>query len=172
MKKLITLTLLINFMIAVTSCSIKKDSLEPLDVGTVAPDFTLQSSMGDEIKLSDFDNKVILLFFFGNSCPTCKAAAPSVESRLVIPYSSRTDYTVLGLDQWNGNSASVESFMKTTGVSFPLLLDASSIAAKYSTTYDRLIVIDKQGYIAFSGSQGAASDIGEVKEKIDTLLAG
>ena len=135
-----------------------------------APAFTLSSMVGGEEKLSDFQNKVVVLFFFGNSCPPCKAAAPSIESMLVTPYASRTDYKVLGLDQWNGNLASVQTFKTATNVTFPLLLNAATVAANYKTTYDRLVIIDKAGNISFTGSQGAANDIEAVKTRVNTLL--
>jgi len=34
-----------------------------LEVGTLAPDFKLQSTTGDEISLSDFRGKKVILFF-------------------------------------------------------------------------------------------------------------
>lgn len=135
-----------------------------------APAFELNSLSGSKIKLADYSNKVVVLFFFGNTCPACIGAAPSVESMLVTPFASRTDYQVLGLDQWNGNQALVESFKTKTGVTFPLLLNASVVASNYKTTYDRLVVIDKSGNIAFSGSQGAGSDASTVKDKVKSLL--
>ena len=48
----------------------------------------------------------------------------------------------LGLDVWDGNSSSVDAFETVTEVSFPLLLNASSVARDYETTYDRIVVID------------------------------
>lgn len=137
---------------------------------TKAPAFSLTSSDGNQVKLSDFSGKVVVIFFFGNSCPSCKAAAPSIQSKLATPYSSNSNYQILGLDQWDGNSASVQSFKTATGVSFPLLLTASSVAASYKTTYDRLVVIDKSGNIVFSGKQGASSDVDTVKAKVEELL--
>ena len=135
-----------------------------------APAFTLASEAGGEVKLSDFPNKVVVLFFFGNTCSSCKATAPSIESMLVTPYASRNDYMLLGLDQWNGNLASLQAFRTATNVTFPLLLNASAVAASYKTTYDRLVVIDKAGNIAFTGSQLASSDLAAAKAKINSLL--
>lgn len=163
----LTLALLFSIVTLISSCS-KDDQTEPL-MGE-APGFTANSLGGNEVMLSDYAGKVVVLYFFGNNCPSCKAAAPSVESMLVEPFASRRDYQLLGLDQWNGNSASVEAFKNVTGVSFPLLLNAAAIAAEYKTTYDRLVVIDKDGQIAFSGTQIAANDISAVKEKVEMLL--
>lgn len=162
----------------VTSCSSNNESsvtppisnTPPASTGSKAPDFSLNSSDGKQLKLSDYNNKVVVLFFFGNTCPSCKAAAPSIESKLAAPYANNSNYQIIGLDQWDGNAASVQSFKSTTGVSFPLLLNASSTAANYKTTYDRLIVIDKSGNIAFSGTKLAASDADAAKSKVDELL--
>jgi len=52
-----------------------------------------------------------------------------------------------------------------------LLLNASSIASDYKTTFDRIFVIDKAGNIAFNGTQSASSDIAAAKAKIMELLA-
>ena len=114
-----------------------------------------------------YSGKVVLLFIFGNGWSACRAVAPDIESELVTPYANRNDYAVLGLDQWDGNASSVESFKRATGISFPLLLNSSGVVADYKTTYDRLVLIDKDGLIIFSGSQVAAADIQTVKEKID-----
>lgn len=35
-----------------------------------APAFSLQTSTGENINLSDFEEKVITLFFFGHGCPS------------------------------------------------------------------------------------------------------
>ena len=85
-------------------------------------------------------------------------------------YGSRSDYQILGIDQWDGNAAKVQSFKTVTNIAFPLLLNGSSVAASYKTTYDRIVVIDKTGKIMFSGTQGASSDIAAAKAKIDELL--
>ncbi len=164
--------LLFVFLISlfVSSCDKSNDDMMPLTDGD-APDFSLNSLNGTQVMLSEFNNKVVVLFFFGNTCPSCKAAAPSVQSNLVTPFASRSDYQILGLDQWDGNQASVQSFKTITGVTFPLLLNASPVAALYKTTYDRLLVIDKNGSIAFSGSQSASLDIAAVKQKVEMLLS-
>jgi peroxiredoxin len=156
-------------MVFVLSCEKESENTTPL-MEVEAPEFSLGSLSGMPVMLSDYNDKVVVLFFFGNNCPSCKAAAPAIESMLAAPFASRADYQIIGLDQWNGNAASVQAFKTATGVSFPLLLNAASVAAEYKTTYDRLVVIDKTGNIVFSGTQGAAADIETVKQKVETLL--
>lgn len=137
-----------------------------------APAFSLQTSTGEDINLSDHEGKVVTLFFFGHGCPPCRGIALSVQDQLADPYSSNDDYVILGLDVWDGNSSSVDAFETVTGVSFPLLLNASSVARDYETTYDRIVVIDQNGGISFSGMQAVSSDLETAKTHIDSLLSG
>jgi peroxiredoxin len=173
-QNMLKVSLVALFLIVLNSCSSDSDSpavvTPPVASGTTAPEFSLTSLSSSTVKLSDSKNKVVVLFFFGNSCPSCRAAAPSVNSQLNTPYASRGDFQMYGIDQWDGNAASVQNFQTVTGVSFPLLLMGSSVAASYKTTYDRIVVIDKTGKIMFSGTQNASSDIVAAKAKIDALL--
>lgn len=76
----------------------------------------------------------------------------------------------MGLDQWNGNTSAVQGFKDATNVTFPLLKNASSVASSYGTTYDRLLIIDKEGKIHFKGTQLANKDIDTVVTKVNALL--
>lgn len=162
----------LGLLISFSSCS-KDETDNPVitpSTGTMALAFELKSLTGSTVKLSDFKDKVVVLFFFGNACPSCKAAAPNIQTMLQGTFGSNPGFMLVGLDQWDGNAAAVESFMKSTGVTFPLLLMASPTAKAYSTTYDRLVVIDKSGNIMFDGKQGAGSDLAAAKTKIEMLL--
>jgi peroxiredoxin len=175
MIRFATFVMLFGAFLAFTSCSNDDDDMEPVvtpdnSKGTMAPAFELKSLAGTTVKLSDFKNKVVVLFFFGNTCPSCKAAAPSIQTMIQNNFGSNASFMLVGIDQWDGNMASVESFMKSTGVTFPLLMMGSGTAKAYSTTYDRLVVIDKAGNIMFSGTHGAASDLAAAKAKIEMLL--
>ena len=50
------------------------------------------------------------------------------------------------------------------------LLSGSSTASTYSTTYDRLAVIDKNGVLSYKGTQNASSTIQSAKTAIDEAL--
>ncbi|MDP3311921.1 peroxiredoxin [Lutibacter sp.] len=176
-QNMLKASLVALLLIALNSCSGDDDSSNNTTTppptgsnGVTAPDFSLTSLDNTTVKLSDSPNKVVVIFFFGNECPSCKAAAPKINSDLYAPYASNANFKFYGIDQWDGNAAKVQSFKTITGVGFPLLLMGSSVAASYKTTYDRLVVIDKAGKIAFSGTQGASSDVNAAKAKIDELL--
>jgi peroxiredoxin len=166
--------LLIGLSIILFSCQEEK-TMDPNQEMNENPDdsklnFELKALSGETLKLQDYQNKVVVLFFFGNACPSCKASAPSIQTKLQDKYGSNSNFALIGLDQWDGNSASVQSFKSATGVTFPLLLMASPAARAFSTTYDRLLVVDKSGKIAFMGKQLAGSDLDAVVSKVEELL--
>ncbi len=134
-----------------------------------AADFSLISDAETKVKLSDYKGKVIVLFFFGNGCSSCKATSPSIQSTFGTSYDSKK-FQIIGLDTWDGNLASVQSFKKFSDLSFPLLLNASAVAKTYNTTYDRLVVIDKEGFIRFKGNKLAGNDLDNAKKSVDDYV--
>ena len=165
----------------IMSCSSPDEEISPDDPdgddmmmsdgnSSAAPGFELTALDGTKVKLSDQKDKVVVLFFFGNTCPSCKSVAPDIQQKLNEDYKDEMDYVILGLDVWDGNNSSVQSFKDNTNVTFPLLLKASAVSKSYNTTYDRLVVIDKSGKIAHSGSRAATNDLTTVKSKVDDLL--
>lgn len=139
-------------------------------VGTTAPAFTLTSSIGNQINLFDFNNKVVVLYFFGNDCPYCIAEGSVIEDSLVKPFLNHSDYVLLGLDFWNGSMDLVKSFQQSSGASFPLLLDAGDVALNYKTTYNRIVIIDKNKNVVFSGTQCVTKDLSAIRQQLDLLL--
>jgi peroxiredoxin len=136
----------------------------------LAPDFKLDTYDGNTISLADLKDKVSVIFFFGNACPPCKSVAPSIETKLNKEFQSNDKYRIIGIDQWDGNAASVERFKNDTGVTFPLAIKGSSVASAFGTTYDRLVVITTKGKVAFKGKSIAANDMDQVISKVIELL--
>ena len=66
MKNSIVLNILTLTILTLAACSSINNSDEPIEVGNKAPEFTLQSLEGNQVKLSDFSGKVVLLFIFGS----------------------------------------------------------------------------------------------------------
>ena len=139
--------------------------------GSKAPDFSLTSTDGGIINLFDYNNKVIVLFFFGNDSPASKTIAQDIEKTLIDSTDNKSDFVVLGVDFFNGNMNSVRAFKRETSSTYPLLLNAGNVGTVYNTTYNRIVIIDQKQNIVFSGTQDASKDITTVKEKLNNLLA-
>lgn len=135
-----------------------------------APVFKLVNTSGDTIKSSSYIGKVLVIFFFGNTCPFCLAVGPKVQTEIANFYQSNPKFSIIGIDAWNGNLSQVNSFRTNTGISFPLLLMGGQVTNDYETSYDRIVIVDTNNNIVYRGSQRVSSDINNVKLKLANLL--
>ena len=142
-------------------------------VGDTAPDFTYQNLSGDTVKLSDYQGKVVFLFLFGNGCSNCKLIGNDTETKVQEVYGTRDDFQAIGLDLWNSTSSvtTVTAFKSTTKITYPLLLKAGDMEEDYKTTYDRVIVIDREGKIRHKGSTVVYNDLDAAIGVIEGLFA-
>lgn len=153
MKK-VQLFLLVNLII--TSIGMGQE------IGNPAPDFTLQDQNGQSFTLSEQVGKVVVIFVFGYSCPYCVSSGPVIEENLVKPYSGNEDYIIVGVDIWDGAAGAVATFRNNTGLTIPLLLNASGLASSYNTVQDRLFVVDKEGLLVHRSNTAAINDYNSV----------
>lgn len=155
---------------AITSAGMMM-SLAAQDVGSAAPDFTADLLGGGQFTLSDHSGKVVLIYFFGNGCPYCIAAGPSVNA-IYTDHQENPGFVAVGLDTWNASSSaeSVAGFASSAEVTFPLAIKAGAVATDYGTTYDRLAVVDQDGILQHKGTAAAANDIENTRTVIEGLL--
>lgn len=140
------------------------------DVGETAPDFTLKTLSNQDYKLSDNRGKVILVFLVGYGCPLCIASAPTVKSTVIDEYIGNSNFQTVVIDTWNGSTSAFQNFKNSTGLPGVFLQNGGNVATSWSTTYDRLVVIDAEGVMTFKGSSAASSDANSAKQAVQTAL--
>ncbi len=144
------------FLIFLAGCSTtSSDSSTGSTPNIPAPNFTHTSLDGAEVSLSDFQGKVVYLFFYGAGCPHCRTNGPITESRINQEFNGNPNFVALGLDTWNQSSADNISFRNTTGITYSLLLNARQTLVNYygsSSAYDRSVVINAEGLIIYQGN--------------------
>lgn len=128
-------------------------------VGDPAPDFTLSTDAGYNFTLSENEGKVIFIFFFGYACPHCLANGNNTETAIYEVYKNNHDFVAIGIDTWDGNESGVASFKSSTDITYPLCYMGSSVESTYLTTYDRIVVIDKEGVIRYKSTANATAEI-------------
>ncbi len=135
-----------------------------------APTFTLETTTGDAITSTQFKDKNLVIFFFGYNCPPCKAVGPDIEKELHQQFKDKSDFAIIGADQWEGNNAGVDNFQSTTGITFPLGRKGADMAKAFGTTYDRLVVVNKENKIVYSGNSIATNNLDEVVDIVKGLV--
>ncbi len=126
--------------------------------GRIAPDFSLTSTDGKMIKLSDYRGKVVVVDFWATWCPPCKAEIPD----FIKLYSQHKDegLQMIGISLDEGGLKDVKPFMKEYGINYPIVMGTEEVVSAYGgirgipTTF----VIDKTGHVrgAFEGYRSAS----------------
>lgn len=173
MKYTSLIVLLISFVLSGCSATNSGSSLDD-QIGEVAPLFTHTSLTGEEVSLIELRGKVVYIFFYGANCPHCRSNGPVTETQIHQQFESNPDFVALGLDTWNNSGSSNTSFRNITGITYPLLLNARQSLVNYygnSGAYDRSVVIDAEGKIAYMGNGFVNTDVSNVVDVIERELA-
>ena len=114
-------------------------------VGTPAGDFTLQDVAGEQVSLSDFRGKTVLLSFWATWCLPCKAELPTIEK--IYEQHKDKDVVVLAVD--DESKVTITKFLNDHHYGFTVLMDHKrtlfrKLAVRFIPT---VLVINDQGII-------------------------
>jgi peroxiredoxin len=113
-----------------------------------APDFTLKSNNGNNLKLSEYRGEVVLINFWASWCGPCRQEMPVLEE-LHNRYKS-LGFTVLGVNV-EEDPRQARKLIQDMAVSFPVLFDTQSIVSKQ---YDVVampssVLVDRSGNLRY-----------------------
>jgi peroxiredoxin len=123
-------------------------SLSAGDVkGMAAPDFTLPTIDGKDVKLSDYRGKAVLLNFWATWCGPCKLEIPWFLE-LQKQYASQ-GFVVVGVSMDDDPKKDVPPFAKEMKIDYPILAGTEAVADQYGGVEGLPIsfYIDKNGKI-------------------------
>ena len=117
-----------------------------INIGEIAPDFTLLDLDGNEIGLSRFRGKVVFVNFWATWCPLCRAEMPDIES-LYQEYKGK-GLVVIGIDIME-SEATVRQFVQQGGYNWIFVLDSTgAVTANYDIrAIPTSFFIDREGVI-------------------------
>jgi peroxiredoxin len=115
---------------------------------SMAPDFTLKSREGVNIKLSELRGQVVMVNFWASWCGPCRQEMPLLQ-QLYERYES-LGFSLLGVNV-DEDRAAADKILKELPVSFPILYDERS---EVSQTYQvkampSTFMIDRDGQIRY-----------------------
>ncbi len=135
-----TLTLLLSLLTAGSALA--------LDVGAAAPDFTLKSRSGENIKLSELRGEVVMVNFWASWCAPCRQEMPLLEE-LHDRYSD-LGFTLLGVNVEEDSNAALD-MLKEIPVTFPVLFDNRNTVSKLYNVVamPTTVILDRDGTVRF-----------------------
>lgn len=138
---------------------IKKTNIMSIEVGQMAPDFEAKIENGESIKLSDYQGKKVVLYFYPkDATPGCTAQACNLRDNYDTLI--KAGYIVFGIS--SDAEKSHQKFIEKQSLPFSLIADTdlkvheaygtwvekSMYGRKYMGTARTTFVIDEQGKIA------------------------
>lgn len=115
-----------------------------IEIGKLAPNFTLENLDGEEVSLEDYRGKIVMLNFWATWCPYCVREMPDMDKL----QKENDDFVILAVDV-KEEKAKVEKYINEGGYEFEVLLDIEGDTARtylisnYPTSY----FIDKEGIL-------------------------
>ncbi len=136
--------LLVKFALFSFICSLAFSAIA--NAKTAAPDFTLKSRDGKNVRLSDLRGQVVLLNFWASWCGPCRQEMPILDE-IHNKYKS-LGFSVLGVNL-DAKSSKAISYLKDTPVSFPVLYDPKGeVSSQYGVqAMPSTVIIDKDGNV-------------------------
>jgi peroxiredoxin len=139
------------------------------DTAPAAPDFTLKSASGSNIKLSELRGQVVMINFWASWCGPCRQEMPLLE-KMYQRYQP-LGFTLLGVNV-EPNTADAQKLLKDIPVSFPILFDTTSevsklyrVAAMPSTA-----LVDRDGKVRYLHQGYVPGDEAKYEKQLRALL--
>jgi len=130
----------ILLMQAVAASSVK--------VAQPAPDFTLKSLSGPNLRLEEYRGRVVLINFWASWCGPCRQEMPILD-RLHQRYED-TGFAVLGVNV-EGKVDPAQEIVDKTKVTFPVLIDeGQTVSELYELeAMPSTVVVDRDGVVRY-----------------------
>jgi alkyl hydroperoxide reductase subunit AhpC len=152
------------------------------DIGSPAPDFTLNGTLGSEdteVSLSDFKGKNLVVVFYPlDFSPVCSVQIPNFNEKVDEIRAKNAEVIAINRDSAYAHKAWSEHL---GGIKFPLLADMNLEVSKQfgmaleqvGITNRGVILIDQEGKIAFKHVEDAPPDdtlaVNQVLSELDKL---
>ncbi len=113
-----------------------------------APDFTLPSNKGQNMRLNEMKGQVVMINFWASWCGPCRLEMPILEE-LYSRY-SQAGFTILGVNV-EPDSNKADKIVDERSISFPVLYDKESIVSELYEVeaMPSTVLIDRNGNMRY-----------------------
>lgn len=123
-------------------------NVHAVGIQDTAPDFTLKSLEGSNLRLEEYRGQVVLINFWASWCGPCRQEMPLLD-RLHHRYED-TGFAVLGVNV-EGEAAPAQEIVDKTNVTFPILIDdGQKVSEMYNLqAMPSTVVVDRDGVVRY-----------------------
>lgn len=139
------------------------------EMNEAAPDFTLKSLSGKNLKLSEYAGNVVLLNFWASWCAPCRLEMPLLND-LHNKY-EKLGFVVLGVNV-EEQTDKARSYIADRPVDFPILFDdTNSVSKKYNViAMPTTVMIDRNGNMRYLHQGYKPGDEKKYKKMVKKLV--
>ncbi len=126
---------------------------EGITVGSLAYDFTLKDYDGNDVSLSDYRGKIVILNFWASWCGPCREEMPDFQKIQdnITADGEGADTVILAVNMTDGQYETKDTaskYMKDQGYTYPLVFDDGSVSTLYKIYYiPETFILNKDGII-------------------------
>ncbi len=131
-------------------------------------DFTLLDLKGEEVSLSDFEGKIVVLNFWATWCPPCKAEIPDFIEVCKLYEDRGVQFIGVSVDRDTGD---LKKFVNDFNINYPVLVDGTidNVAPRWKISgIPTTFILSKNGEV-ISSSVGMMAKAQLVKAIEDAL---
>lgn len=120
-----------------------------------APDFSGVTLDGQQVSLSEYRGKPVVIVFMASWCGPCRSESPELDKF----YQENKDRAELLAVAVSDPEADIRAFMTENGLTFPVMLEGDSAANAYGVSaIPTTVIVDSEGQIAKKLIGGTTAD--------------
>lgn len=130
------------------SASMKRSQL----VGSIAPDFALETTADTKVALRDVNGHGVVLFFFTTWCPYCREKLPLLAAERQKMKEGKIELLLIDAGE---SKAKVKAFIEKQQLPFAVLLDVNTLVAEsYGVVgVPTFVLISADGDVVWMGNE-------------------
>ncbi len=161
MRKFVQIAIVMLFAVPYTAQGVSSTE--------AAPDFTLKSLNGENLRLEEYRGQVVLINFWASWCGPCRQEMPVLD-RIHQRY-EETGFSVLGVNV-EEDSVAARKVAEKSEVTFPVLLDNEQLVSRL---YDlkampSTVVVDRDGNVRYVHKGYKPGDESKYVEVVKALI--
>ncbi len=151
------------------ACFLNSVTVQAVELNQMAPDFTLKSMSGENLRLEEFRGKVVLINFWASWCGPCRQEMPILDG--IHKRYEPTGFSVLGVNV-ESDPKKARKIADRSGLTFPLVLDQDQSVSKAFDVkaMPYTVLVDRDGKVRYIHAGYKPGDENTYIDRLKALL--